>query len=257
MENRLLGVEDLTISTETSMDEVQAAIRGPINQKVTLHISRPPDYEELEINVARKEVQIPSVTYNLASFDSSIGIIQLNLVAETSPDEMLAAVDALRQQGASRFILDLRNNGGGLVNAGADVARMFLPQGLFLEQQFKTQEPIQFKADNDGEFSSIPIVIVVNQNTASAAEIIAGALHKYKHARLIGNKTYGKDSVQLVYDLHDGSSLHVTAGKWWFPGAEEGIGQGGLKLDLVLSEEEANSALALEKAAQFFESPDS
>ena len=253
--DHLRKVENLEISADTEIDEVQAAIRGPIDQPVKLVVARPPNNTTMDFSIVRKEVQIPSITYNLASFDPTIGIIQFTLVAETSSSEMTAAIEALAQQGANRIILDIRNNGGGLVEAGADVARLFLPAETFLQQQFKSKEPIVFKADAPGKFSSLPIVIVVNQNTASAAEIIAGSLQRFRNVRLVGNKTYGKDSVQLVYDLSDGSSLHVTAGKWWFPGDENGIGLGGLKLDLAMTDEEANSAAALEKAAQLLESP--
>ena len=224
------------------------------DKPVKLVVARPSTNNTMEFSIVRKEVQIPSITYNLASFDQTIGVIQFTLVAESSPDEMTAAIEALTQQGAKRFILDIRNNGGGLVEAGADVARLFLPEGIFLQQQFKSKEPILFNADAPGKFSSLPIVIVANQNTASAAEIIAGSLQRFRNVRLVGNKTYGKDSVQLVYDLSDGSSLHVTAGKWWFPGDENDISLGGLKLDLVLTDEEANSAVALEKAAQLLQS---
>jgi carboxyl-terminal processing protease len=253
--DHLLRVENLDIAVDIELDEVQAAIRGPIDQPVKLVISRPPENSALEFRIVRKEVQIPSITFNLASFDKTIGIIQFTLVAESSPTEMAAAIDSLTSQGATRFIMDMRNNGGGLVDAGADVSRLFLPEGLFLEQQFKSKDPIEFNAIEEGKYSSLPIVIVANQNTASAAEIIAGALQRYKNVSLVGNKTYGKDTVQLVYDLKDGSSLHVTAGKWWFPGDEDGIGQTGLQLDLVLSDEEANSAVALDKAADLFVSP--
>lgn len=253
--DHLLQVENLDITVDIEIDEVQAAIRGPIDRPVKLVISRPPENSSLEFSIVRKEVKIPSITFNLASFDKTIGIIQFTLVADSSPTEMTAAIDSLTSQGATRFILDMRNNGGGLVEAGADVSRLFLPEGLFLEQQFKSKDPLEFNATEDGKFSSLPIIIVANQNTASAAEIIAGSLQRYKNVRLVGNKTYGKDSVQLVYDLKDGSSLHVTAGKWWFPGDEDGIGQAGLQLDLVLSDEEANSAVALEKATDLLVSP--
>jgi carboxyl-terminal processing protease len=253
--DQLVKVDNLVISSDSEIDEVQAAIRGPIDQPVKLIVERSSTNTTMEFNVVRKEVQIPSITYNLASFDQTIGIIQFTLVAESSPGEMTAAIEDLTQQGAKRFILDIRNNGGGLVEAGADVARLFLPEGIFLQQQFKSKEPIEFKADAPGKYSSLPIVIVTNQNTASAAEIIAGSLQRYRNVGLVGNKTYGKDSVQLVYDLRDGSSLHVTAGKWWFPGDENDIGLGGLKPNLVLSDEEANSPVALEKAAQLLASP--
>ncbi len=248
--DRLLKVDQLRIAPETTTDEIQAAIRGPVGKPVTITIKHQNIDDEILLRIERMEVPLPSVTYNLASFDPSIGVVQLNIVAETSPEEVSDAVDQLRSQGATGFILDLRNNGGGLVEAGVEVARLFLQPGVILVEQFKGQSPVEFKVENTGQFYGLPLVAVVNQNTASAAEIIAGALRKFGSVKLVGNKTFGKDSVQLVFDLQDSSSLHVTAGRWWLPGDQTSINAKGLPLDLVLSDDEANSAAALEKAAR-------
>jgi len=253
--DRLVQVEGLAIHPDTSLDQVQAEIRGPIGSVVKIFVERAPENKPLQFNVTRTEVPVPSVTFNLAPFDSGIGVIQVNLVADTSPAEITSAIDQLTQKGATRFILDLRNNGGGLVDAGANVVRLFLAPGTFLAEQFKGQEAIEFSATSAGQFSQIPLAVVVNHNTASAAEIIAGALQSAQRAPLVGSKTYGKDSVQHVYSLRDGSSLHITAGRWWLPDQPDGIGGQGLTPDKMLSEEDANSIAALQEAAKRLTAP--
>lgn len=246
----LIEVDRLKITPDTTMDAIQAAIRGPVGDPVDLLILRPPATSPLAFSVKRAEVPLPSVTYNLASFDSTIGVLQLNIVAESSADELVNGILDLKSRGAKRFILDLRNNGGGLVNSGADIVKLFMPtDDVFLFQQFKSEKVEEFRADSVGELASIPLVIVVNQNTASAAEIVAGALRQVRQVKLVGNRTFGKDSVQKVFELRDGSSLHVTSGKWWLPGLESGITGVGLPIDIRLTDEEAANAKALEKAA--------
>lgn len=253
--DRLVQVEGLAIQPDTSLDQVQAEIRGPIGSVVKITVERGPENKPLQFNVTRTEVPVPSVTFNLAPFDPEIGVIQVNLVADTSPAEITSAIDQLTQKGATRFILDLRNNGGGLVDAGANVVRLFLDQGTFLEEQFKGQNAVQFSTDKAGQFSHVPLAVVVNHNTASAAEIIAGALQSAHRAPLIGSKTFGKDSVQQVYSLRDGSSLHITAGRWWLPADPVGIGGQGLTPDKLLSDEDANTIVALQEAAKLLTAP--
>lgn len=253
--DRLVQVEGLAIHSATSLDQVQAEIRGPIGSVVKISVERGPENKQLQFNVTRTEVPVPSVTFNLAPFDPEIGVIQVNLVAESSPAEITNAIDQLTTKGATRFILDLRNNGGGLVDAGANVVRLFVDQGTFLEEQFKGQKAVNFSASSPGQFSQLPLAVVVNHNTASAAEIIAGALQSAHRASLVGSKTFGKDSVQQVYSLRDGSSLHITAGRWWLPENPAGIGGQGFTPDKLLSDEDANSIVALQEAAQLLTAP--
>ena len=253
--DRLLSVNQLTITAQTTLDQIQAEIRGPIGQAVKIKVSRSSTSKSIEVSMTRTEVPVPSVTFNLASFDESLGVIQLNIVADSSSKEIVNAVDQLQQAGATRFIFDLRNNGGGLVDFGADIVRLFLRQGVFLEEQFKGQKPFSFGVSSPGALADIPMVIVVNENTASAAEIIAGALQHAGRSKLVGTRTYGKDLVQQVFSLSDGSSLHVTAGRWWLPDNENGIGADGLIPDQLLTSEETNSAAALEEAARFLVRP--
>jgi carboxyl-terminal processing protease len=147
----------------------------------------------------------------------------------------------LQTRHAAYFVLDLRNNPGGLLSAGVDIARLFLKDGLIMQQQYKGKDVETFRVDKPGPLDAIPLVVLVNHNSASAAEIIAGALKVNKRASLIGTSTFGKDTIQLVYDLQDGSSLHVTSAHWWIPGLDPPLGGNGLQPDIPISPDLENT----------------
>ena len=234
--DRLLGAGDLVVDKNTSLDSIVAAIRGKVGEAVTLTIARPPDYQSIKIPVVRSEITLPSVSWHLEPSEPRLGVIQINLIAASSADEVIRAAKDLQSRGATHFILDLRNNGGGLLDAGVDVARLFLQDGDVIQQQYRDQDVKTYKVDHPGELAEIPLVILVNQNTASAAEIIAGALQAHHRATLIGAPTYGKDTIQLVFNLKDKSSFHVTAAHWWIPGLEFPRQDSGLEPDILITE---------------------
>jgi carboxyl-terminal processing protease len=133
----------------------------------------------------------------------------------------------LKQKGANQVILDLRDNGGGLLDASIDVATQFLPEGqVVLYEKQKDKPEKTFTTKSGGLAFDVQIVVLVNHGTASASEIVAGALRDQNRSVLIGDKTYGKGSVQHVYDLSDGSSLHVTAAEWFTPNRHQLTGNG-------------------------------
>ena len=247
--DRLLAVEALSITPETPNEEIHAAIRGKVGEKVRITVGRAPAYSPIELTVERAEVPLPSVTAILAPDQPSVGVIYVNVIAETTPDEILKAVEDLKSRGASRFIIDVRNNGGGLVEAGVDTARLFLKNGVVIEEQYRDQPVKPFKVEKDGPLADLPVVILVNRGTASAAEIFAGAIKGQGRAPIIGTRTFGKDTIQLVFSLSDGSSLHVTAAHWWVPGLEPKIGGNGIQPDVPM-EEGADENLYLQKAIE-------
>jgi len=240
----IVSVEDQTITLE--MDEVTiiAAIRGPVGEKVKITIQR--DSETLDFRIKRRAISLPSVSYNLIPEDTRIGIVKINRIAETTTDEIQNGIQKLREQGAQAFILDLRDNGGGLVDAGINITRLFLEGGEIMQSQFKDQEVEISKVEKPGPFTQSPLVVFVNGNTASAAEIVAGALKNMNRATLIGNATFGKTTIQYIFDLEDGSSVHLTSGRWWIPGQAF-----PLEPDLVLAGDGTNAAF-LQAAFEVF-----
>jgi len=251
--DRLIKIDDVEITPETPMDDVVAAVRGPKNKKVTLVIVRPPDNTKIEFSVKRAEIPLPSVTYHLNADENRLGIVRVNVIAASTPDEIQEAVSNLQSRGATHFTLDLRGNGGGLLNEGVDIARLFLTEGSVIQQQYKGEDIKTYKVEKPGPLKDIPLTVLVDGNTASAAEIISGALQNHERAPLIGTPTFGKDSVQLVFELQDKSSLHVTSAKWWVPGLEPPIGEGGLQPNITVSTENSESADPfIDAAIQYF-----
>lgn len=234
--DRLIAVDDLTITSLVSMEQIQSAVRGPVGSKVKITIGRAPDYTPLQFTIKRAEISIPSVTWHIEPTEPRLGVIEVNIIAESTMEELKKALIDLQTRSATHFVLDLRNNGGGLLKAGIDISRLFLSDGEVIQQQYRGKDMESFRIEKTGEFATIPMVILVNQNTASAAEIIAGSIQAHKRAKLVGYPTFGKNTIQLVYTLQDESSMHVTAAKWWIPGWEFPRNDHGLEPDIPLDE---------------------
>jgi len=249
--DRLLQVEDLLVTPQVDPSSIEAAIRGPVGQQVRITYAHPPEFTPFEVSIKRAEVPLPSVSWNLAPGEPRIGWMQINIIAATTPGEIEKAVEDLQQQKAGYFILDLRNNGGGLLDAGVDTARLFLEEGIVIEEQFHDRVEQEFRVEKSGPLADIPLVTVVNQNTASAAEIIAGALLEHGRTPLIGTPTFGKDTIQLVFNLKDESSLHVTAGRWWFPGKDAGLEGHGIQPTIAVADDPNNPSGFIEAARQW------
>lgn len=248
--DRLVQVDNLQVNPETAQDDVESAIRGPVDSTVIIGISRPPDNSSHHFSIQRQEFSIPSVVWNLVSGAPQTGIVQVSLISDTTPSEIQKAFNDLKQRGASNFILDLRDNSGGLVQAGVDSARLFLKKGLVIQQQYRNKPAENLNVDKIGIYYDVPLVVLINHGTASAAEIVAGALQGQKRCLLVGFPSYGKDTIQLVFDLQDGSSLHVTAAHWWVPGLFTSIEGKGLQPDIQLPEDQANGPEAVQAAVK-------
>lgn len=247
--DRLLEIDDNIVTSEWTSDQIQEAIRGPVGEKVKLIIGQAPNFSPITKTIHRAEIQLPSITWRLDVESHWIGIIKINLMAATTKDEILEAVDKLKTQKATHFILDLRDNPGGYLSAGIEIARLFLSDGVIMEQQYPNKDVQQFKVTQRGEFADLPIVLLINRNSASASEVAAGALQINGRAILVGEPSYGKDTIQLIFDLKDGSSIRVTAAKWWIPGIENSIGEFGLKPDILIMQSEDKSTDDILKAA--------
>jgi carboxyl-terminal processing protease len=212
-------------------------VRGPVNQRVRITVQRPPDYREYQFELRRAEIPLPSVTWHIDSQEARLGVIEVNVIAASTPGEVLKAAQDLQSRGATALVLDLRDNFGGLLTAGVDTARLFLSQGTVIEQQYKGKAVETYRVEKPGPLSDVPLAILINQHTASAAEIIAGALQAQGRARLVGSRSFGKDTIQLVFNLQDESSLHVTSAKWWVPDLAAPLGGSGLQPDVMVDGE--------------------
>ncbi|MCK4692127.1 MAG: PDZ domain-containing protein, partial [Anaerolineales bacterium] len=214
----LIAVDHQTIDDNTSLETILAMVRGPAGTSVNLILAaRKPGDDVIILDIVREAFPIPSVTSYLLPEDPKIGVIVITLFSDKTPQELEESFLNLKSRGMETMVLDLRNNPGGLLDSGVNVARFFLSDGVILIEELPGGAKEVFRAETEGDAVDIPLAVLVNENTASAAEVVAAALQANNRAPLIGTPTFGKGSVQLVFELSDQSSLHVTASRWKTP----------------------------------------
>jgi carboxyl-terminal processing protease len=222
----LVAVDGEKITDDTTEDDVRAWLHGEVDTSVTLTISRPPT-PPLDFTITRSEIQVPSVIWRVLDQAPDIGYVQIDSFTERTGDELAAAIQGLlHEEQVSSLLLDLRDNSGGLVEASISTASQFLHDGDVLIEQYRDRRERAFQVEEQGAAFDVPLAILVNAGTASASEIVAGALQDHARGPLIGESTFGKGSVQLIYDLSDGSSLHVTTAIWLTPNRNQIEGHG-------------------------------
>ena len=226
----LIAVDDQEITPDTEELDLIATIRGPEGENVQLTVQRA--LETLTFTIERQWVPLPSITWHLLPEAPQIGVIRVHRIADTTADEIQEGIEDLLVQDAQALILDLRDNGGGLVEAGVRIARLFLESGEVIGQSFKGEAVKTFEVEQPGPFVDLPMVLLINNHTASSAEIVAGALAAQQRATLIGTATHGKTSIQFIFELQDGSSVNITSGRWWVTGVDF-----PLEPDLVVSDD--------------------
>ena len=238
----LLKVDETDVLPEMSIDEIKVLIIGAVGTEVTLTLSRQGETEPIVVAIERAVIETPSVAWQITPEDATIGYIKIILFSNRTNKELERAIAELEKEGASRYILDLRGNGGGLLDTAVSVASQFLREGAVLTEDRRGAGTKVYNVRKGGNLLDQPLVVLVDGGTASASEIVAGALQDYDRAPLLGERTFGKGSVQLVYDLSDQSSLHVTVAKWLTP-KQNSIDGGGLTPDievLFTAEDHAN-----------------
>jgi len=222
-------------STERmELQDVVNALRGPVGRKVTLTLMRPSTKEIKEYTLERVEIKVASVkaTHLLpADLTGSfkIGYVRLIQFDEPTADELGKALDALQKQGMQALILDLRNNPGGLLNSAVDVCGQFLPANtkvVSTQGRAASQQREYATSGAAKERPHFPMAMLVNEGSASGAEIVAGALKDLRRAILVGETTFGKGSVQNVLQLPDGSALRITTAKYYTPSKQVIHGNG-------------------------------
>lgn len=245
--DRLTQVDETPITKELTVDEVVALVRGETDSEVTIIVQRAsvggasnrPDanrsgsptevVETLTFVITRVEIQTPSMEWRLLDEDAStakIGYVQHTQFTDKSPDELRTALAELQIGGAERYILDLRGNPGGPVEAALEMADLWLSEGVLLIEEHANGTEDIFEATAGTLVDDAPLVVLVDAASASASEILAGALQDHGRATLVGEQTYGKGSVQLRYELADQSSLFVTSANWFTPDHHQISGTG-------------------------------
>ncbi len=221
LEGDIITAVDGESVTDLELDDVVDLILGEDGTDVVLTIVR--EDETLEISVTRREINIPSVDYEM--LEGNIGYIQISRFATDTANEFEAAVADLQEQGMTSMIIDLRYNPGGLLSSVVQIADDILPEGVivYTEDKYGNRE----EQVSSGETSlSLPIAVLINEGSASASEILAGAIRDYEYGTLIGTTTYGKGVVQKTYELTDGSAVKLTTETYYTPNGENIHGTG-------------------------------
>jgi carboxyl-terminal processing protease len=233
--DRIVKIEGISTDNLT-LDEAAAKMRGPIGSSVTLLISRD-DTAEQEVRIVRDRIELNPVVADLrfSPQGTPIGYLRLTQFNANASMELAHAISSLEKKGAAAYILDLRNNPGGLLQSGIEIARLWLNSGTIVYTV--NRQGIQGSFESFGPaLTDDPLVILVNQGTASASEILAGALQDNHRATLVGETTFGKGLIQSLFELSDGSGLAVTIAKYETPSHRD-INKLGITPDQVISQE--------------------
>lgn len=220
------SLENLTLAEGTAL------IRGPIGTTVHLEVYRPETDETFEVDIERAQIEIPTVRAEM--LDENIAYVSLFRFNGVATSQLEAELADLLAQNPRALIFDLRSNPGGLLDEAISVSDLFLPEGIVAVQRTSLrQEPRVFYADSGDIAEDIPLVVLIDGGSASASEIVAGAIQDHERGILIGTTTFGKGSVQLVHDLSDGSQLRITYGAWYTPD-EHDINGSGISPDIEI-----------------------
>ncbi|MFK7800908.1 MAG: S41 family peptidase [Anaerolineae bacterium] len=198
-----------------SIDEVISKVRGPRDSVVVLGVAREGETELIEITITRARIEIPTVESEL--LDGDIGYIQLTQFNSVATDQITEAVQDLLNQGATSLVLDVRDNPGGFLVTAVEIADLFMPESVILFQKNNDGLERTYESETGDIGEEIPMVLLVNSGSASASELIAGAFKDTERAIIIGENSFGKGSVQNLYNLSDGSELRVTISRFYSP----------------------------------------
>jgi len=232
-EDVITHVDDTDISGQT-LHQVVQLIRGPKGSKVTLTITRADEPESIKIKITRAAIHIPSVEYEvLETATGSIGFIQLNQFGDDSVKEVKDALNDIRNREADGVIIDVRFNGGGYLEGAVDITSMFLREGKVVSVERRNGEPTNHYVSGRPSDPDIPLVILINEGSASASEILAGCLQDHERATVVGKKSFGKGTVQEVFDLPGNASVRMTVARWLTPNGTD-LGKDGVVPDIEI-----------------------
>lgn len=223
---------DETNTSELTLDEAVSLIRGPKGTTVTLTVFRDTSDKTVEIPVIRDTIIVPVLEWEMK--EPGVAYVQVFHFTEKTNEKLGEILPQMLNAGTEKIVLDLRNNPGGLLDVSVSVAGFFLEKNsLVVSERFADGRPgEELRTDQEGALKDIPLVVLVNKGTASAAEILAEALRVNRDVTLVGEKTFGKGSVQELYSL-DSSSLKLTVAEWLTPTGES-INENGLEPDIVI-----------------------
>ncbi len=206
------------VADTMSVDQAVALLRGEPGTSVSVRMLRPGIEEPIPFTLTREEIRLRAVPFAVM-LEDGIGYVPLRSVLESSSDELASTLDSLKEEGLRRLVLDLRGNPGGVLDQGIEVSDLFLePGSAIVETRGRAPEQnAVYKASKEDRYAGIPIVVLVDGGSASASEIVAGALQDNDRALVLGESTFGKGLVQSLYRLSGGNVLRLTTARWYTP----------------------------------------
>jgi len=247
----VLAVDDTVIEKMTVFDAV-ALIRGPAGSIARLTIKRQGLEESFVVEIVRQRIEIPIVESRM--LDDDIAYLKLFEFSAEATSKLRTDLQSLLAEEPRGLIFDLRNNPGGLLDVAIEVGSQFVGEGSILVEKLKDGQDRDYPARRGGLATDIPLVVLVNGGTASASEIVAGAIQDTSRGILIGEKTFGKGSVQLSHNLSDSSELRVTSAYWFTPKGraihEEGLTP-DIQVDITEEDIEADRDPQLQRAIEY------
>ena len=218
----ILKIDDYELTSNDTVFDAVGKIRGEAGTEVVLTVLHLGETEPVEITITRREITIPSMSLEYIGESENIAHLKVGRFTEASYQQWLTKwrekVNEINDSGVDRMILDLRGNPGGFFDAAIFAADEFLDEGFVISKQRDARGRItNFDSTRGGALEDIEVVVLVNSGSASASEILAGALQHADRAQIIGETTFGKGTAQKIFDLRDGSSLHLTILRWLLP----------------------------------------
>ena len=234
-----------------SLLEAVKLMRGPVGSSIDLTIRRKSIKKPLEFTIVRKIIEVQSVSSKILGKEKNLGYIRLKSFNENSDKQFLKSVKEFEKKNKVKgYVLDLRNNPGGLLTQAINITDFFLDDGEIVSTKGrKISETRKFFARKGDEIKGKPIVVLINNGSASASEIFAGALKDHKRAIILGESSYGKGSVQSIIPLKNGGGIRLTISKYYLPSGKS-ISEVGVKPDILVEEEDEDFSINTEKDNQ-------
>jgi carboxyl-terminal processing protease len=244
----LVAVNGAPVDLSLPQDSIDQMLRGEVKEGsgVEITVRRAGSGEEMVVFVLFDVINVPSIDWRVLSEDERIGYIQILRFTSRTPEELTTAVDDLKAQNIAALVVDLRGNSGGLLQESIAVADAFIDDDVIAYEVDQDSERV-FDGAAGGLVLDLPLAVLVNQRTASGAELVAGALQDYARGILVGQQTFGKGTIQQIFPLSDGSSLHVTSAEWFTPNRQP-LDANGLMPDIPMIPDENGRDVELGEA---------
>ena len=243
-------VEDKEVTGE-DVDKVVSMIKGKENTKVKLTIYRQSEKKYIDVEITRAKVEVPSIEAKMLNKKKGIAYIQIVEFQENTYKQFASAIEKLKKQGMKSVIFDVRNNPGGRYDIVCQILDDLLPEGTLVSTKDKYGK--EEKQTSDAKALNMPMVVIQNENSASASEIFAGAIQDFKAGTIIGTRSFGKGIVQQMWPLNDGSAIKLTVEKYYTPSGKNIHGKGITPNVEVKASTKGNKDVQLNKAIEILE----